>query len=69
MLRNVTPRKVSADWVSLFGESLNAAGNKNEARKHYQKYLELSPDAEDRLEIEAILNKSFNSSKNLSLFC
>lgn len=38
------------------GESLNAAGNKNEAKKHYQKYLELSPDAEDRLEIEAILN-------------
>ncbi|HNW81299.1 MAG TPA: tetratricopeptide repeat protein [bacterium] len=38
------------------GESFNAAGNKNEAKKHYKKYLELSPDAEDRLEIESILN-------------
>lgn len=49
-------RRSSPDAHLGLGESFNAAGNKNEAVKHYKKYLELKPDAEDRLEIEAILN-------------
>ena len=45
-----------ADAHLGLGEALNAAGKKGEAKKHYQKYLELKPDAEDRLEIESILS-------------
>jgi Flp pilus assembly protein TadD len=44
-----------ADAHLGLGESYNDMGKKGEARKHYQKYLELKPDAQDRLEIEAIL--------------
>lgn len=36
-------------------ESYNLMGKKKSAKKHYQKYLQLKPNAPDRVEIEAIL--------------
>ena len=36
-------------------EAYNMMGKKKSAKTHYQKYLQLKPDAPDRVEIEAIL--------------